>query len=551
VNYVVLIQCRLSSKRLPAKALLPVRGIPSVVLCAQRAANTGLNVSVATSTDSSDDALCEALTAGCVPYVRGDLANVFKRFVDALASYPGDTVVVRLTADNLFVDGALVEETINEFIRLKKRYLTLHPPVLTGTPYGLSAEVFYASDLRTCGDDTLSDYDKEHVTSPLIRKYGRYEYRPADLKDNLSHLRCTLDSWRDYQALLRVFHDTPDPIAVPWQELCHRLYCLGPLYGIPQRFTESGTVAEMSLGSARLGIHTGAAGSELLPGVRAARALVDECVSHGVTHLAYDVADGSAELGLRNIFNDYDHSPVTFVAALSRLDDLSESATESDVRRHIEASVYKACCDLNVRRLPYLLLGHWLHRTSHGGRVWSAIKDLQRFGIIDRLGVSADDPNDALQALADSEVRFIRIPYNLLDRRWERLGFAAAAESRLDVIIQARNVFLEGLLLSSPDAWPRLTGVNPAEIMNRLAWCSERFGRDGVADLCVAYVRTRKYIHSLSMDLDSLSQLTRNVALFQKTRLKESEVIEVERAFHDISDELFNPTLLATEAARA
>ena len=61
VRGIVLIQSRLSSSRLPGKALLPIGDYPMVVLAAKRAANTGLDVRVLTSLDSSDDVICDNL----------------------------------------------------------------------------------------------------------------------------------------------------------------------------------------------------------------------------------------------------------------------------------------------------------------------------------------------------------------------------------------------------------------------------------------------------------------------------------------------------------
>ena len=51
----------MSSSRLPAKVLLPIENIPLVVLAAKRASNTGIEVLVVTSTDVSDDMLCDEL----------------------------------------------------------------------------------------------------------------------------------------------------------------------------------------------------------------------------------------------------------------------------------------------------------------------------------------------------------------------------------------------------------------------------------------------------------------------------------------------------------
>ena len=54
---IIVIQARVSSKRLPAKVLLPINQIPLAILAIKRAANTGLPVRLATSLDRSDDLL--------------------------------------------------------------------------------------------------------------------------------------------------------------------------------------------------------------------------------------------------------------------------------------------------------------------------------------------------------------------------------------------------------------------------------------------------------------------------------------------------------------
>ena len=56
----VVIQSRLSSSRLPGKAMLTLAGMPAVVLAARRAGNTGLDVVVATSDQGDDDVLAAA-----------------------------------------------------------------------------------------------------------------------------------------------------------------------------------------------------------------------------------------------------------------------------------------------------------------------------------------------------------------------------------------------------------------------------------------------------------------------------------------------------------
>ena len=81
----VVVQARLASARLPAKALLPLGGVPSFVLCARRAANAGLVVVVATSVEATDQGLVDAARAAGIQVVRGAHDDVLARFAAAVS----------------------------------------------------------------------------------------------------------------------------------------------------------------------------------------------------------------------------------------------------------------------------------------------------------------------------------------------------------------------------------------------------------------------------------------------------------------------------------
>ena len=82
---IVVLQARTDSSRLPAKILLPVAGLPLVVLAAKRAGNTGLKVVVATSLEQNDDELVKILKKYSIPYYRGKLNNTLDRLVKSVA----------------------------------------------------------------------------------------------------------------------------------------------------------------------------------------------------------------------------------------------------------------------------------------------------------------------------------------------------------------------------------------------------------------------------------------------------------------------------------
>src|SRR4051812_23817156 len=112
MDAVIILQARSTSSRLPGKALLPVAGYPSAVLAALRAGNRGLPVIAASSRDSSDDVLIQAFHRHSVQTFRGPLHDVLARYCLAVTDMMDDTIVVRITGDNVVPDGDFVRELI-------------------------------------------------------------------------------------------------------------------------------------------------------------------------------------------------------------------------------------------------------------------------------------------------------------------------------------------------------------------------------------------------------------------------------------------------------
>ena len=116
----IIIQARCSSSRLPYKSLMPIKGIPLIVLIAKRLKRKNFNIIVATSDHKSDNDLCKLLDLHKVKYFRGNLKNVYKRIYDCLSSLKNNNLTLRLTGDNPFVDFRIIKKIVNELILKKK-----------------------------------------------------------------------------------------------------------------------------------------------------------------------------------------------------------------------------------------------------------------------------------------------------------------------------------------------------------------------------------------------------------------------------------------------
>lgn len=202
MKIIAIIQARMSSTRLPGKVLMPLAGKPVLwhVVRRIRACQTITKVVVATSTDTTDDAIeawCQSTDVSCF---RGSLSDVLDRYYQAGLVHAAD-VVVRITADCPAVDPTIVDEVVRGFLAGGYEYYGLAGEF----PDGLDCTVFAFSALARAWREALLASEREHV-GPYIEKHPEI-FKSGSLKkfSGLSHYRWTLDEPRDYEFLQRVF----------------------------------------------------------------------------------------------------------------------------------------------------------------------------------------------------------------------------------------------------------------------------------------------------------------------------------------------------------
>lgn len=540
----VIIQSRMSSTRLPGKALLPVGGLPSVVLCAKRAANTGLDVCVATSECSSDDILCDTLDNHDISYVRGPLDNVFERYLVATEGLPDDSIIVRLTADNMFPDGAFIKYVAEQMEKRASGYMTTSSPEC-GLPYGLSVELFLLKELRRCAASSLNSFDREHVTPALRRKLGIVVAAMQSVLD-WGHLRCTMDSFNDYQQVVSVFGDVDDPVQAGWLELCEILSSKQPDgFRIPcRKKAGSGEViGRLTLGAAQLGIDNyGVVNEQGGVSQDEVNEIISLSIGHGVTTIDCARAYGNAETRVGTALEKLQRDDAEIITKLDPLAWLPEGAEEQMVRSAVDASVFRSCRELGVSKLPVLMLHRWMHRTSHRGTIWRRLQELKQEGVIGALGASVYFPSEALKAIANDEINHLQVPFNLLDKRWHSAGIPEKVGSRSNLTVYARSVFLQGVLLYPPSRWPVNFATNADHIHVALNRLVAELDRQSLADLCIAYVAGQEWIDSIILGVDSSEQLKENLRLFMCRPLLLEECVQVEKTLPETDEELLNPS---------
>ncbi len=189
----VILQARMSSTRLPGKALAIINGQPMIFWQIQRIkeAKSIDELIVATSTDQSDDVLVEFLELSGVLVHRGPINDVYERFRQVLQRLTDSQLIVRLTADCPFTMPELIDEMVNKFNSSDIDYLSnaLAPTF----PDGLDIEIVSRSALIKLGEYPLTISEKEHVTLGLRNRPNEFKIENFCQDSDLSHLRWTVD----------------------------------------------------------------------------------------------------------------------------------------------------------------------------------------------------------------------------------------------------------------------------------------------------------------------------------------------------------------------
>jgi spore coat polysaccharide biosynthesis protein SpsF len=159
----VIVQARMTSRRLPGKVLNPLAGRPMLAYTLDRLALCGSagDLVIATSDDLSDDPLAKFAESSGVRCFRGSLDDVAGRLVAAARSVDAASFV-RISGDSPFIDPAIVDRAMALF---RGGDCDLVTNVFPRTfPKGMSVEVVRTEALEQACRRDLDSGQREHVT---------------------------------------------------------------------------------------------------------------------------------------------------------------------------------------------------------------------------------------------------------------------------------------------------------------------------------------------------------------------------------------------------
>ncbi|PHN07569.1 cytidylyltransferase domain-containing protein [Flavilitoribacter nigricans] len=196
----IAVLCRYSSSRLPGKVLMPIGGKPVLQHIIDRLQKLEPHrpVVVATSEESSDDAIAAYCEKQGIDYFRGSLTDVAGRFLSLARQFDWD-YVVRINGDNLFIDLEALQFMIEKADTGQYDFVS---SVKDRTfPFGMSIEIVRTAFYANIVAQMTEDRHREHVTLFLYDhpELGARCYHFNTTYPGLSGLQMAIDTRADFE----------------------------------------------------------------------------------------------------------------------------------------------------------------------------------------------------------------------------------------------------------------------------------------------------------------------------------------------------------------
>ena len=201
-----IIECRMSSTRLPGKVLLKSCGKTVLEHIAERLSRSKYinKIIFATTVNPADNVIEDLAHEAGVLCFRGPEDDVLARVLGAAVQHDVSTIV-EITGDCPFVDPAHVDRCVEMFATGEYDYVT--NDMIRTFPEGFSVQVFSTATLGLVDKLTDDPVDRVHVSCYIYNNGQRFRLKnwEAQGPERRPDLSVTLDTKEDIELIDRVF----------------------------------------------------------------------------------------------------------------------------------------------------------------------------------------------------------------------------------------------------------------------------------------------------------------------------------------------------------
>ena len=179
--------------------------------------------------------------------------------------------------------------------------------------------------------------------------------------------------------------------------------------------------------------------------------ILNVAVENNVTLIDTAREYGDSEEKIGEFMKQYDNKFI-IATKLSLIDDLN-NLNYSFLNNHIQTSIEESLFNLNLDKIPILLLHQVDERLYKNNDFWTCIANLKQDNIICDFGVSVYDTDFTKEIIEmhGDIIDYLQIPYNIFDKSFDSL-FDDFEKNNIDII--SRSTFLKGIIPSSIENVP-------------------------------------------------------------------------------------------------
>lgn len=157
---------------------------------------------------------------------------------------------------------------------------------------------------------------------------------------------------------------------------------------------------------------------------------------------------------------------------------------------------------------------------------------MQKSGLIRRIGVSVQSPQEMISALQSAEIETVQLACNVLDWRYDTPELQAALDARLGTCrIEVRSVFLQGLLtLQDGVRFPRIDApYDERAVRDWLVGAADKLANGNLTAFCLRFARSLPWADALVIGVDNADQLADLVGMLNTPPLPEKDMAWVRK----------------------
>ncbi len=303
-------------------------------------------------------------------------------------------------------------------------------------------------------------------------------------------------------------------------------------------------IKKIILGGAQLGMKYGITNSNYIPSQIRIKKILQNLCNIGI--LSIDTANsyGNSEkiIGKFQIENN---NKLKVITKLNKINELKNINSKKILKHIVYECVNKSCSNLKTSFLDVILLHNAKDLLLMRGYILKCLLNLKKAGLIKKIGVSVQSPQELDFCLSKKDISYIQLPFNIIDYRWDKhIDKILHIKKQRNLTIHSRSVFLQGLLLTNNKKyWKRALIKNNQKILLGLENICKKLKLDNINELCIRYVLSQKWIDAIVIGMIKNKHIESNLKYIEKKNLSSKDITFINSNRPKVPINSLNPSM--------